>query len=144
MGNYMKILWLEDEPETITVIKNKIRKYCSDIRVCQSFSSFSDDLEEFEDCEKNIIIIDIRMIFNREIEFSCFNKVVKITNELDSGFEYFNHCLNKRFSKVKIIFFSSKPQSEAMKDAKRHAIDTNRIISKEYTTELLNLIKEIK
>ena len=144
MSNRLKILWLEDEPETIIVIKNKIHKYCDDITVCQSFASFSDDLEEFEDHEQHIIIIDIRMIFNREIEFTCFNKVIKINNELDSGFEYFNHCLNSRFSKVKIIFFSSKSQQEAMKDAKRHKIDTNIIVSKEYTTELLNIIKEIK
>ena len=144
MSGCIKIIWLEDEPETIDVIKRKMEKYCNDIKVCQSFSSFSDDIEEFEDNEKHIIIIDIRMIFNREIAFSCFKKVIKINNELDSGFEYFNHCLKNRFQKVKIIFFSSKPQKEARIDAQKHAIDTKTIVSKEYTLELINIIKDIK
>jgi CheY-like chemotaxis protein len=139
-----KIIWLEDEPETIVVIKQKMEKYCKDIKICQSFSSFSDDIEDFEDSEQNMIIIDIRMIFNREIAFSCFEKVITINNELDSGFEYFNHCLKNRFEKVKIVFFSSKPQKEARIDAKKHAIDTKTIVSKEYTLELITMIKDIK
>ena len=144
MSGYAKIIWLEDEPETIVVIKKKMEKYCKDIKICQSFSSFSDDIEDFEDSETNVIIIDIRMIFNREIAFSCFEKVITINNELDSGFEYFNHCLKNRFQKAKIVFFSSKPQKEARVDAKKHAIDTKTIVSKEYTIELINIIKDIK
>ena len=144
MSGYAKIIWLEDEPETIVVIKKKMEKYCKDIKICQSFSSFSDDIEDFEDNEQNMIIIDIRMIFNREIAFSCFEKVITINNELDSGFEYFNHCLKNRFQKVRIVFFSSKPQKEARIDARKHAIDTKTIVSKEYTIELINIIKDIK
>ena len=141
----MKILWLEDEPDTIDVIKNRLNEdLVKEIIVCQSFASFSDEIEELEDKKDNIIILDIRMIFNREMKFSCFGKVIKITNSLDSGFEYFNNCLRGRFKNVKIIFFSSKPQFEAIKDAKKHDIDTSLIVSKDYTTELLKIIKGIK
>jgi len=140
----INIIWLEDEPETIFMIKKKMEKYCSNIKICQSFSSFSDDIEDFEDSEKNMIIIDIRMIFNREITFNCSEKVITINNTLDSGFEYFNYCLKNRFHKVKIVFFSSKPQKEARMDARKHAIDTKTIVSKEYTLELINIIKDIK
>jgi len=84
------------------------------------------------------------MIFNREMYFCCLGKKIKINNDLDSGFEYFNNCLRNRFEYVKIIFFSSKPQLEAIKDAQKHEIDTSLIVSKDYTIELLKIIKEIK
>lgn len=139
----MKIIWLEDEPETISVIQDEIINQCNnpEILICQSFASFSDELSDLEDNKKNFIIIDIRMIFNQEIFFSCFGKKVRINNELDSGFEYFNHCIKEQFFDVKVVFFSSKPQTEAMQDAQRHQIDTDLIISKEHSLDLLNIIK---
>ena len=141
----MKILWLEDEPETIEVIRYRLEEYCSEtIVVCQSFLRFSTAIKKLEDKCSTVIIIDIRMICNREIEFKCFDSSVKIYNELDSGFEYFNNCLKDRFEKVTILFFSSKPRAEAMEDAKRHQIDPNTIISKDSTTDLIDIIKEIK
>ncbi|HIP13775.1 MAG TPA: hypothetical protein EYG73_13790 [Arcobacter sp.] len=141
----MNIIWLEDEPETIDIIKHQLEKYISKpINVCQSFISFSNEIEELEDKKDNVVIIDIRMIYNREMFFFCFGNKIKVNNDLDSGFEYFNHCLKNRFKHVKIIFFSSKPQSEAIKDAKKHDIDTGLIISKDYTTELLNIIRGLK
>ena len=139
----MNIFWLEDEPETIDVIQYQLRELGHSVLVSESFNSFSDDLEEIEDCKENIIIIDIRMIFNREMNFQCFHREISIRNSLDSGFEYFNNCLRERFSYVKIIFFSSKPRIEAIKDAKKHRIDESWIISKESTTDLIDLIKEI-
>jgi len=139
----MKIVWLEDEPDTIDVVRRKIEAICQDIEICKSFSSFSDELEGLEDKNHEIIIIDIRMIFNKEMEFTCFEERFKIRNELDSGFEYFDNCLKSRFKNVKVIFFSSKPQSEAQKDAIEYKIDTNFIISKDYTTQLIEKIKEI-
>ena len=141
----MNIVWLEDEPETIDIIKYQLEDYVGkEIMVCQSFVSFSNEVEELEDKRENVIIIDIRMIFNREMYFRCLGKKIKVNNDLDSGFEYFNNCLRNRFEHVKIIFFSSKPQLEAIKDAEKHAIDTNLIVSKDYTTELLKIIKGIK
>jgi len=139
----MKILWLEDEPETIDVIRHKLRELGHTILLSQSFNSFSDDLEDIEDCSENIIIIDIRMVFNVEMSFKCFKKEITIQNSLDSGFEYFNHCLRERFKDVKIVFFSSKPKLEAIKDAKKHKINESWIISKESTTDLIDLIKEM-
>ena len=141
----MKIVWLEDEPETIEVIRYRLEEYCREpIVVCQSFLRFSTAVKKLEDEKRAVIIIDIRMICNREIEFNCFEKRVKIYNELDSGFEYFNNCLRGRFENVTIVFFSSKPRAEAMEDAKRHQIDPNSIISKDSTTDLIDIIKEIK
>ena len=142
----MRIIWLEDEPETISVIKNKIEKSfcCYPIIVCKSFSSFSDEIEELDDEPMHVIIIDIRMIFNRELTFTCFGQPVKITQELDSGFEYFNNCLKGRFQKAKIIFYSSKPQHEAIKDAQTNLVDTDLIVSKEHGSQLIQIIKEIK
>jgi len=141
----MKIVWLEDEPETIEVIKYRLEEYCREpIVVCQSFLRFSTAIKKLADENRTVIIIDIRMICNREIEFNCFDNRVKIYNELDSGFEYFNNCLKGRFEKVTIVFFSSKPRAEAMEDAKRHQIDPNTIISKDSTTDLIDIIKEIK
>jgi len=141
----MKIVWLEDEPETIEVIKYRLEEYCREpIEVCQSFLRFSTAVKKLEDEKQMVIIIDIRMICNREIKFNCFGKRVEIYNELDSGFEYFNSCLKGRFKKAKILFFSSKPRAEAIEDAKRHQIDTNTIISKDSTTDLIDIIKEIR
>ena len=141
----MNIIWLEDEPETIDIIRYRLEKYIGKpINVCQSFISFSNEIEELEDKKDNVVIIDIRMIYNREMFFFCSGNKIKVNNDLDSGFEYFNYCLKNRFKHVKIIFFSSKPQSEAIKDAKKHDIDTGLIISKDYTTELLNIIKGLK
>lgn len=140
----MKIVWLEDEPETITIVQSKIEKFCTNIEVCKSFASFSDEIEELEDREKDVIIIDIRMFFNKESEFTCFKKSFQIKEEHDSGFEYFNNCLKERFKNARIIFFSSKPEKEAQNDAKKHDIDTHMIISKDYTTKLIKLLEEIK
>lgn len=141
----MKILWLEDEPETIEVIQHLLEAYCREpIVVCQSFLRFSTAIKKLEDKRSTVIIIDIRMICNREIEFKCFDNTVKIYDELDSGFEYFNNCLQDRFKNVTILFFSSKPRAEAMEDAKRHQIDSNTIISKDSTTDLIDIIKGIK
>ena len=142
MKKVKRIIWLEDEPETIDVIKSLLKEYCDDICVRQSFIGFSNELEELEDVCNNIIIIDIRMIFSREMSFSCFEQQnIKINNELDSGFEYFNYCIKKRFEKVKVIFFSSKPKFDTMKDAKKHKIDTSLIVSKDFTSELISIIK---
>jgi len=141
----MKIVWLEDEPETIEVIRYRLEEYCREpIVVCQSFLRFSTAVKKLEDKRSTVLIMDIRMICNREIEFNCFGKSFKIYNELDSGFEYFNSCLKGRFKKATIIFFSSKPRDDAMEDAKRHQIDQNTIISKDSTTDLIDIIKEIK
>ena len=141
----MRIIWLEDEPETITVIQNKIQKRCkSHIVVCKTFASFSDELETIEDKPNFVIIIDIRMIFNRELTFSCFGQEVRIGQELDSGFEYFNNCLKGRFKQVKIIFYSSKPRHEAIKDAQKNLVDTELIVSKEHGIRLIQIIKEIE
>lgn len=144
MKKVKRIIWLEDEPETIDVIKNLLKEYCDDILVRQSFIGFSNELEDFEDTSNNVIIIDIRMLFSREMSFSCFDKEdIKINNELDSGFEYFNYCIKKKFKKVKVIFFSSKPKFDTMKDAKKHKIDTSVIVSKDFTLELIEIIKGI-
>jgi DNA-binding NarL/FixJ family response regulator len=137
-----RIIWLEDEPETIDVLKNRMKRYCGDITICQSFSRFSTKIKDMEDSDDNLIIIDIRMIFNKEIYFNCFEKRdIRVTSELDSGFEYFNECLNNRFKNVKIVFYSSKPRTEAIEDAKKHNINRDLIVSKEYSMELLNIAK---
>jgi CheY-like chemotaxis protein len=137
-----RIIWLEDEPETIDVITNLLKEYCDDILVRQSFIGFSNELEDFEDVYNNVIIIDIRMIFSREMSFSCFEKEdIKINNELDSGFEYFNHCIKKQFKEVKVIFFTSKPKFDTMKDARKHKVNTSLIVSKDFTLELIEIIK---
>jgi len=140
----MRIIWLEDEPETIDVVRRKLELICQDIDVCQSLASFSDEVEELEDKKDEVIIIDIRMIFNKEIEFTCLDRSFRIIKELESGFEYYRNCLRDRFDNVKIIFFSSKPQAEAQKEAIENSIDTDLIISKDYTLQLIEKIKEIK
>jgi len=140
-----QILWLEDEPESIEVIKYCLGSYCSKIIVRQSFASFSDYLEEFEDVSSNVIIVDIRMIFSREMTFSCFDKTdIKIYNEHDSGFEYFNACIKDRFSNVTVIFFSSKPKDETLKDAKRYKVESHLVVSKDCTSDLIKFIQEMK
>ena len=145
MAKINQILWLEDEPESIEVIKHLLEDYCDNIVVRQAFTAFSDCLEEFDDVSSNVIIIDIRMIFSREMTFSCFEKEdIKIYNEHDSGFEYFNACIKNKFSKVTVIFFSSKPKEETLKDAKRYKVDTHLIVSKDCTSDLINFIKEMK
>lgn len=57
----MKIVWLEDEPETIDMIKYQIQELCNDISVCQSFTKFSDEVEELEDREDTVIIIELML-----------------------------------------------------------------------------------
>lgn len=140
-----QILWLEDEPESIEVLKHELKVYCENIIVRESFAGFSDFLEDFEDLSNNVIIIDIRMMFSREMSFSCFEKEdIKIYNEHDSGFEYFNACIKNKFSKVTVIFFSSKPKEETLKDAKRYKVDMHLIVSKDCTTDLISFVKDIK
>jgi CheY-like chemotaxis protein len=138
----MKILWLEDEPETIEVIINDIQSFCKNIIVMKCFASFSDELEEFQDIPSNKIILDIRMLFNKEIEFTCFDTQHKIDKQLDAGFEYFNCCLRDRFKHATIIFFSSKPELDAKLDAKIYEIDTDKIVSKDFTTKLIDILKD--
>ncbi len=140
----MKIVWLEDEPETITIVQNKIEEFCTDIEICKSFASFSDALEDLEDIKSNVIIIDIRMFFNKESEFTCFKSIFTIKEPHDSGFEYFNKCIKEHIHNAQIIFFSSKPEKEAHDDASKHGIDMHMIISKDYTTRLIKLLKELK
>ncbi len=140
----MKILWLEDELETIEVISCEIRKFCQDITIKKSLSTFSDELEALKDHKDNKIIIDIRMIFNNEIEFTCFKNRYKIQEKLDAGFEYFNYCIKGNFPKSTIIFFSSKPELDAQLNAEKHLIDTDKIVSKDSTIKLLDILKDTK
>lgn len=140
----MKIVWLEDEPETIDVVRRKLEDICTDIEVCQSFASFSDELNELKDREDEVLIVDIRMIFNTDIEVTCRGtEPFKIIKELEGGFEYYQKCLKSRFKNLKILFFSSKPQKEAQKEAQENDINIEWIISKDNTMTLIEKIKEI-
>ena len=144
----MKIIWLEDEPETIEVIQGVIVDECKtisepDIIVCQSFASFGDELDKIEGSKEYIIIIDIRMNANNEAQFNCNNKEVKVINKLNSGFEYYNYCIKDRFKDINIIFYSSKPLSSIKEDAKEHNINIDLIVTKENSLELLERVKKI-
>ncbi len=138
----MKIVWLEDDPKTIQNVEEDIKeKLNTKAVICESFSEFSQELYELEDSDENIIIIDIRMLFNKENEFACFDNEFKIEEDLDAGFEYYKECLKKRFSKTKITFFTSKPFDEAKHDAKKYGIDTNMLITKDDVKRLFKFIK---
>jgi len=144
MNKNIEIIWLEDEPETISVIKHILEsKYSCKIKVCKSFSSFSNELELFVDGQNRIIIIDMKMIFTSEMKFTCFGKSYKIISSSDNGFEYFNYCIKNNFTQSKIIFFTSKSKEEAKLDAKKYQINSDSINSKDSTTDLIDLIKEI-
>ncbi len=141
----MKIVWLEDDPTTIRNVEFDIKEELKTKTViCESFSEFSQELYELEDSEENIVIIDIRMLFNKENEFSCFEKDFKISEELDAGFEYYKECLKNRFSKTKITFFTSKPFDEAKHDARKYNIDINMLITKDDVKKLFAFIKDKK
>ncbi len=138
----MKIVWLEDDPKTIRNIEIDIReKLETKAVICESFSEFSQELYELEDSSENIIIIDIRMLFNKENEFECFDKEFRIEEELDAGFEYYKECLKNKFKKTKITFFTSKPFDEAKHDARRYGIDINMLITKDDVKRLFTFIK---
>ncbi len=138
----MKIIWLEDDPQTVrntvNYIQDEIDAY---IIICKSFAKFSQELYMLDDDNKNIIIIDIRMLFNLENEFSCFDKTFFIENELNAGFQYYHECLESKFSKTKIVFVTSKPFEEAKEDAKQYNIDVNLILTKDEPDSLLNFLK---
>jgi len=138
----MKIIWLEDDPKTIRSSINRIEDNLKiDVQICECFAEFSEQLYALEDAKDNIIVIDIRMLFNIEDKFFCFDKEFNVKEELDAGFEYFKECIEKRFSKTKIVFFTSKPLEEAKSDAKNYDIDTNMIITKDDINRLLSFIK---
>jgi len=137
----MRILWLEDEPITIEVVQDKMSKYCIDIEVYESFSGFSDELEELDDSEENIVILDIRMLVNSELKYRCFGKSFLIEKELEAGFEYYINCMKKRFNFLQIIFFSSKPSQSAKEDAVIYKLNPDQIISKEDFLQLIEIIK---
>ena len=138
----MKIVWLEDDLKTVRGSMNHIRdKIGVKAQICEHFSELSDALEALEDSAENVIIIDIRMLFNMETEFSCFDKVFRVHEELDGGFEYFKECIEGRFQNAKILFFTSKPLEEAKKDARKFGISTSQIITKDNLTELLKILR---
>ncbi len=138
----MKIIWLEDDPKTIRnnidLIKEKLH---TDVTICECFAEFSQELETIEDSSDTILVIDIRMLFNIEDSFDCFDKSFLVKHELDAGFEYFKSCLENRFVHVKMIFFTSKPLKEAKNDAKKYLIDTHKIVTKDDINRLIELIK---
>ncbi len=138
----MKIIWLEDDPKTIRnnidLLKEKLH---TKPVICECFAEFSQELELVEDSSDTVLVIDIRMLFNIEDEFSCFDKIFSVKHELDAGFEYFKSCLENRFSKVKMLFFTSKPLKEAKSDAKKYLIDTHKIVTKDDINRLIELIK---
>ena len=138
----MKIIWLEDEPETIFVIKTEIEKYCSDIEVCQSFSRFSNELEKLT-TEKYLIILDIRILFNSEFKTECFEKSFYIDHELEAGFEYYLECLKDRFDDNRIIFLSSKTLKNSQKDGEKYHVLPKQIIEKEDIAQLIERIKNV-
>ncbi|CAA6813434.1 MAG: Unknown protein [uncultured Sulfurovum sp.] len=141
----MKIVWLEDEPETIDVVRRKLEIIYRDIIICKSFASFSDELDELEDKSDEVLILDIRMIFNTDIEVTCKgSEAFTIIKELEGGFEYYQKCLKARFNNLRILFFSSKPQKEAQEEAHENDVPIEWIISKDNTMQLLEKIKEIK
>ena len=137
----MKIIWLEDEPDTILVIRKKIEKYCSDITLCQSFGRFTNEVETLNKESDYLIILDIRIIFNVEYTVTCFDKQFMMTKELEAGLEYYLACLKKRFNDEKIIFLSSKTAQNAQNDAKKYDIASYQMIAKEDIGELIERVK---
>jgi len=144
MDKNIEIIWLEDEPETISIIKHILEsKYSCKIKVCQSFASFSTEVELFKDSPNHLIIIDIKMIFTSEMKFRCFGKNQKNITSSNNGFDYFDYCIKDNFTQAQIVFFSQKSKEEAEQDAKKYQITRGVIVSKESTTDLIDLIKEI-
>lgn len=139
----MRILWLEDEPITIEVVREKMLKYCSTIEVYESFSAFSDELEDIADSDEVIVILDIRMLVNCEMKYRCFGKSFLIEKELEAGFEYYLQCIKKRFRFLQVIFFSSKPSQSAKEDAVAYKINPKQIISKEDFLQLIEITKGV-
>jgi len=139
----MRILWLEDEPITIEVVIDKMLKYCPSIEVYESFSAFSDELEDLEDKKGMILIIDIKMLVNRELRYSCFGDDFLVEKELEAGFEYYFQCIKRRFRSLEVIFFSSKPSDRAKEDAYIYRVDPKRIISKQDFLELIEVVKGV-
>ena len=138
----MKIVWLEDDLKTIRSSMNYIQeKIGVKAQICENFSEFSDALELLEDLPENVIIIDIRMLFNMEITFSCFDKTFHVDEELNGGFEYFKECIEGRFTKARVLFFTSKPLEEAKKDARKFNISTSLIITKDNLHALLRVLR---
>ncbi len=138
----MKIIWLEDDIKTVRNSINQIReKIGVKPVVCENFAEFSDALETLEDREDEVIIIDIRMLFNMENQFSCFEKVFTVEQELDGGFEYYRECISERFERAKVLFFTSKPLQEAKRDAKKYSIDVDMIITKDNLNAMLKVIR---
>ena len=140
----MKIIWLEDEPETIMVIKNKILEHCMDITICQSFLKFSNELKNIKDCTNYLIILDIRIVFYVELEVTCFGKSFNINKELEAGLEYYLECLKNRFDDNKIIFLSSKTAKNTQDDVKKYNISPSQVIAKEDIGELIERIRNVK
>ena len=140
----MKIIWLEDEPETIMVIKNKISEHCIDITVCQSFSKFSYELEQLNSNSNYLIILDIRIVFYIELEVSCFGKNFNVNKELEAGLEYYLKCLKDKFDNNKIIFLSSKTAKNTQADVEKYNISPSQVIAKEDISELIERVKNVK
>ncbi|MCK5853684.1 MAG: hypothetical protein KAG56_00595 [Sulfurovaceae bacterium] len=139
----MKIIWLEDEPGTISVIKNRVKKYCQDITICESFSYFSDKLELLLEEQKSdyLIIIDIRIVVNVDAISTCFGNNFLVKEELEAGLEYYIKCLKNRFDDKKIIFLSSKNAKYAKHDGEEYGIPLSQIIAKNDIYELIERVK---
>jgi len=140
----MKIIWLEDEPDTIFVIQTEVKEHCKELIVCQSFSKLSNELEKIKDNSDYLIILDIRIVFYQELEINCFQKKFKITKELEAGMEYYLECLKSKFREDRIIFLSSKTLKNAQEDGRRYHISPQQIIAKEDFTQLITRIKNVQ
>ena len=139
----MRVIWLEDEPGTISVIKNRVKKHCKNITVCESFATLSDKLEELLDDQYHdyFIIIDIRIVVNVDIVSTCFGNKFSVKEELEAGLEYYIKCLKSRFDSEKIIFLSSKSAKYAKHDGEKYNIPLSQIIAKNDIFELIERVK---
>ena len=140
----MKIIWLEDEPGTINVIRNRVKKYCKEITICESFSYFSDKLEQLlEEKERDyLIVVDIRIVVNIDVVSTCFGDIFSVKEELEAGLEYYIKCLKNRFDDKKIIFLSSKNTKYAKYDGEKYGIPLSQIIAKNDIYELIERVKD--
>jgi len=110
----MNIIWLDDKPETVSFEIEHLEKNNENINI-KLFEKIDELLNYLENNkisqEETIFIIDVMLINEKEIIFKDINITIPV--ELMAGVTLVEECLDKYFSNIPTVIYTSRGGEDA-------------------------------
>ena len=107
-----KIVWLDDEPESISYEKNvlipdKFSQKKIDIYLCETIDELLEKITQDDFDEKSILLIDIMLLSEESFTIPAGDKI-PIENDLMAGTILYREYLRDNFPSNPIILYTSR------------------------------------